>query len=107
MRYAREGGSGLLGEIVRGTIVLRNAEPVDRKTDSTHGVGASELLLGPNDGAGALGGVEGGLALDDGLALAAAEAAAAGLAADFRHGFPVLVGHCVCFGVGLEVQVAV
>lgn len=66
----------------------------------THCVGTGELLFGCDDGAGALGGVEGGFAFHHGLALAAG-ATGAGFATDASYGVPVLVGHvawvCVLF----------
>lgn len=52
-----------------------------------YGIGGTEFLLRGNDPAGALGGVECGLALHDGLALGGA---ATGLAADLGNGVPVI-----------------
>ena len=59
----------------------------------TYGVGTSKLLLCGDDGAAALGGVEGGFAFDDGLTGGAAAGAGAGFAADAGHVVPVLVCH--------------
>lgn len=57
----------------------------------TDGVSGGEFLLRRYDGSGALGGVQGAFAADDGFALAAG-AAALGLGADFGDGVPVVHG---------------
>ena len=71
----------------------------------TYGIGRGELLLGCDDGAGALGGVECGFALDD--SLAGSGRAATSAATDLGDGVPFLSSrHCrgglggSCVGVG-------
>lgn len=59
-----------------------------------YSVCTSVFLLSADDGAGALGGVEGGVAFDDSLAIDGA-ASRAGFAADASDVIPVLVGHGV------------
>lgn len=61
---------------------------------STYCVDACELLFCGDDGTRSLGGVEGGFALDDCLALTSS-AACTSLAANASDGVPLLVGH-VC-----------
>lgn len=63
----------------------------------THsGVGCAEFLLSADDGAGALGGVDGGLALDDTLAVDGGATVGAHFATNASSAFPILVGHFVC-----------
>ena len=64
-----------------------------RGGEGTYSVCSGEFLFGADDGAGALGCVECGVAFDDSFAVTAT-AAGAGFAADAGHTLPVLIGHC-------------
>lgn len=61
----------------------------------TYSIAGGVLLLGADDGAAALGGVEGAATADDALAL---RSAAADTAADLGRGLPVEVRHLVSVG---------
>lgn len=61
----------------------------------THSVAYGELLLGTDDGAAALGSIQGALAADDGLALGTA---AANLASNLDSWLPVRHFDGCCFG---------
>lgn len=59
------------------------------KSERAYGVSGGEFLFGGDDGAGALGFVQGAFAADDGFAL---RGAAVGFAADFGDGVPLVHG---------------
>lgn len=81
-------GRGFLGEgMLGGEIVWEGWK------GETYRIGGSEFLLGGDDVAGALGGVEGGTTFDHVFTLVAAGGAGAGLAADAGHVVPVVVCH--------------